>query len=94
MAETPGPMECWAIVEDKDELRLIHGVYLESEHAIIDAGALQPAFVEVVPFEVHRAPRWSSWHEPVLEETDEDFDVVVPAPTTAPTTSDSSAPRA
>jgi hypothetical protein len=76
MAETPGPLECWAIVEDTGDVRRIHGVYLNSIHAITDSGALQPAhFVEVVPFPIHRAPQWSSHREPALEQTDEDFDI-------------------
>jgi hypothetical protein len=81
MAETPGPMECWAIVEDTGDVRRIHGVYTTPAHAITDAGALQPAhFVEVVPFQVHRAPQWSSHAEPALEQRDEDFDVPLDIP--------------
>lgn len=82
MTETPGPLECWAIVEDtRDGLRRIHGVYLDSTHAVMDAGALQPVhFVEVVPFQVHRAPQWSSHREPALEQADEDFDIPLDIP--------------
>jgi hypothetical protein len=92
MAETPGPLECWAIIEDtRDGLRRIHGVYLSPDHAIVDAGALQPQhFVEVVPFQVHRAPQWSSYAEPAWEQADADFDVTVPDASTF----DSSAPQA
>lgn len=71
-------LECWAIVEDKDELRLIHGVYITPQAAIEDAGALQPVrFVEVVPFAIHRSAQWSSGGEPALEQTDDDFDVAL-----------------
>jgi hypothetical protein len=81
MAETTSPFECWAIVEDTGDVRRIHGVYWDSRHAIVDSGALQPAhFVEVVPFPIHRAPQWSSYQEPALEQTDEDFDVPLDIP--------------
>lgn len=81
MAETPAPLECYAIAEDVDGVRRIHGVYLRPKDAIIDAGTLQPVhFVEVVPFLIHRAPQWSSHHEPALEQTDADFDVPLDIP--------------
>jgi hypothetical protein len=81
MAETPPPLDCWAIVEDTGDVRRIHGIYTTPADAIVDSGALQPAhFVEVVPFPIHRAPQWSSHAEPALEQTDADFDVPLDIP--------------